>query len=60
MAIQIKHQNQPLNSPIRRSNPEVTLQTTNPRWTHYPITFTQSSKKSLSKLITFKNSIGEN
>lgn len=33
MTIQIKHQNQLLNRPIRRSNTEVTLQTTTPLWT---------------------------
>lgn len=58
MTIQIKHQL--LNRPIRRSNTEVTLQTTTPLWTKKPITFKPHSKESLSKLITFQNSIGEN
>ncbi|EGR2874365.1 hypothetical protein CGJ93_16040 [Vibrio parahaemolyticus] len=60
MTIQIKHQNQLLNRPIRRSNTEVTLQTTTPLWTKKTITFKPHSKESLSKPITFQNSIEEN
>ncbi|TOH10042.1 hypothetical protein CGI90_22225 [Vibrio parahaemolyticus] len=60
MTIQIQHQNQLLNRPIRHSNSEVNHLTTPPKWTHHPITFTPLSKESLSTLITFKNSIGEN
>ncbi len=60
MTIQINHKNQLLNRPIRHSNTKVTLQTSTPKWTHHPITFTPLSKELLSKLITFQNSIGEN
>ncbi|PHX06543.1 hypothetical protein VSPL_18330 [Vibrio splendidus] len=60
MPIQIQHQNQLMNRPIRRSNSEINHQTTPLKWTNHSITFTPSSKKTLSKLITFQNTIGEN
>lgn len=60
MPIQIKHTNTLLNRSIRHSNPEIILLSIAPKWTNNPITFTPHSKESLSKLITFKNSIGEN
>lgn len=58
MTIQIQHKNQLLNRPIKRS--KINHHTTTPKWTNHPITFKSHSKESLSKLITFKNSIREN
>ncbi len=60
MTTQIKHTNTLLNRSIRHSNPEIILLSTAPKWTNNPITFTPHSKKSLSKVITFQNSIEEN
>ncbi len=60
MTIQIQHKNQLLNRPIRHSKSEINHRTTPPKWTKHPITFKPHSKESLSKLITFQNSIGEN
>jgi len=53
MTIQIQHNNQLLNRPIRRSNSEINHHTTTPKWTNHPITLKPHSKESLSKLITF-------
>lgn len=60
MPIQIQHKNQLLNRPVRRSNSEINHHTTTPKWTNHRIIFIPPSKKSLSTLITFQNSIGEN